>query len=549
MTHETRTSNHAEQSTSTKKTGSHEDPSRRGPITEGTRPDAGDQLIWDTCHRLLFVGKVLSAPKSAIQPFAPFLVAALKYAASVHSGDANDGDHAVAIEAAGAIQLRVGDFVSHRLEGKLGRKPVPFGKQFPVEHWPELLVRIGVGKRKAAQRRAASPSPTKDICPPPVNPDPSRSDTGAFVEPEAGCAPTSIEVPSHTEPGLDDNTFVVHVSKLRKWGEQPRWLIESVWRDAGVGIIGGPPKRNKTWLVLDMAVSVASGTPCLGKFTVGQTGPVLLYLAEDSEQDADERLRALCQSRGLDLDQLAIHFIRAPVFRLDTQADQKRLGDALARLRPKLLVFDPIVRLHRLDENALSQMSPLLGFLRDVQRAHNVAIVLVHHMSKRGSEGDLDGAGLRGSSDFHAWGDTNIYLRQVKKSDDKAVVKIEHRAAASIPAFTIVRTSEPTTHLEVLSEADETDEEGSISGPTISKSSGVKDTIVKVLEVANKPLTRDALRGMVGGRAETVSGALQELKAEGKARQQGREGWVLVRGQPDDLPVGGAEEDNDDDVA
>ncbi|MBU0516022.1 MAG: AAA family ATPase, partial [Proteobacteria bacterium] len=43
--------------------------------------------------------------------------------------------------------------------------------------------------------------------------------------------------------------------------EQPGWLIEDLWADQAVGILGGEPKCCKSFLALDIAVSVASGAP------------------------------------------------------------------------------------------------------------------------------------------------------------------------------------------------------------------------------------------------------------------------------------------------
>ena len=45
--------------------------------------------------------------------------------------------------------------------------------------------------------------------------------------------------------------------------EERRWLIEDLWAEEAVGIVGGEPKCCKSFLALDIAVSVASGTPCL----------------------------------------------------------------------------------------------------------------------------------------------------------------------------------------------------------------------------------------------------------------------------------------------
>ena len=51
--------------------------------------------------------------------------------------------------------------------------------------------------------------------------------------------------------------------------ERPRerqWLIDEPWGDEAVGIVGGEPKCCKSFLALDMAVSVAGGVPCLRRF-------------------------------------------------------------------------------------------------------------------------------------------------------------------------------------------------------------------------------------------------------------------------------------------
>jgi chromosomal replication initiation ATPase DnaA len=57
---------------------------------------------------------------------------------------------------------------------------------------------------------------------------------------------------------------VVQASALEVPTVRHTWLIDQLWADQAVGVIGGGPKLGKSWLALDMAVSIASGTPCLG---------------------------------------------------------------------------------------------------------------------------------------------------------------------------------------------------------------------------------------------------------------------------------------------
>ena len=61
---------------------------------------------------------------------------------------------------------------------------------------------------------------------------------------------------------------VVRVVELPSEELAERWLVEQLWCAQAVGVIGGAPKCAKTWLGLDMALSVATGTPCLGTYAV-----------------------------------------------------------------------------------------------------------------------------------------------------------------------------------------------------------------------------------------------------------------------------------------
>ena len=51
--------------------------------------------------------------------------------------------------------------------------------------------------------------------------------------------------------------------RLAEAPEQRRWLVDQLWSEEAVGIIGGEPKCCKSFLALDLAVAVAAGTPCL----------------------------------------------------------------------------------------------------------------------------------------------------------------------------------------------------------------------------------------------------------------------------------------------
>ncbi len=218
-------------------------------------------------------------------------------------------------------------------------------------------------------------------------------------------------------------TLPVHA--IEKQPPEAKWLVRQIWGTSAVGVIGGAPKSCKSWLGLDLAVSVASGTACLGHFPVEAPGPAVVYLAEDALHAVRDRVAQICKHRGLSLAGLDLHVVTAPSLRLDLERDRHALDQTLTAIKPRLLLLDPLVRLHRLDENSTADISGLLGFLRELNRRHHLALVIVHHMAKRARQ-DL-GQTLRGSSDLHAWTDSACYL--VRRQDQQIRLTVQHRAA------------------------------------------------------------------------------------------------------------------------
>jgi AAA domain len=281
----------------------------------------------------------------------------------------------------------------------------------------------------------------------------------------------------------------------------PSWLIEGLWSAQAVGIIGGEPKCCKSFLALDLAVAVASGTPCLRCFPAGQRGPVLLFAAEDDALVVRRRLEGIAAAAGVDFEGLDVHLITVPALRLDRHDDRQALTATVALLQPKLLVLDPFVRLHCIDENAAAEVAPLLAYLRHLQRDLHTAVALVHH-ARKGAAHERGGQALRGSSEFHAWGDSNLFLRRI---GGQLQLSIEHRAAPGRDWLPLELKAHPPV-LEVVDHQ---------TAPTPAQPS-CRDRIEKVLAEAVEPLSQKQIRNIVRVRTSDVSQALAALVADGR---------------------------------
>lgn len=299
---------------------------------------------------------------------------------------------------------------------------------------------------------------------------------------------------------------VVRAAALASLPVEDRWLIETLWAQSGVGVIGGTPKSNKSWLGLEMAVSVATGKPCLDHFKVPHPGPALIYLAEDAAYVVRDRLDALCAHRRLSIDELDVRVITAPSLRLDLERDIVRLDRTLTAHRPRMLLLDPFVRLHRADENNAQDVSKILDSLRLLQRKHEVAVVVVHHSRKSGSRRQ-HGQALRGSGDLHAWGDSNLYLVHERQ---KLCLTMEHRAAPT-PQPVYLELANNPPHLRIVD-------------PPAQQAPSLQDRVVDELDKAQGPLGRTQLRQRLAVNNKRLGDALVYLEQLGRIERT-PEGW------------------------
>jgi hypothetical protein len=294
-----------------------------------------------------------------------------------------------------------------------------------------------------------------------------------------------------------------------------RWLVNGLWSEEAVGIVGGEPKCCKSFLALDLAIAVAAGVPCLRRYAVPHPGRVLLYAAEDALPIVRRRLEGIAAAAGVELADLDVQVITAPTLRLDLEADRRSLALTVAKLQPRLLILDPFVRLHRIDENASGEVAPLLAYLRELQRRHKLAVLVVHH-AKKGAGRARAGQALRGSSEFHAWGDSNLYLR---REGDALTLTVEHRAAPSQKPMRIelIEAGEALAlHIADRSE------------PPTPAPSSLDERIASALADAAAPLPFGELRSKCRVRSATLYERLAALTATGRIVKSGDGGYRLV---------------------
>jgi AAA domain/RepB DNA-primase N-terminal domain len=217
---------------------------------------------------------------------------------------------------------------------------------------------------------------------------------------------------------------------------EPKWLVEDIWTAGSHGIIGGEPKTSKTTIALGLALAVASGSPFLGRWQVGVSGPVLMVQEENAPWMMQDRMRKLAALMGL-ISTVPVHIrqtgagalgsvsvdLEFPVdlplkllnnygFDLGVEEHREMLEAEVSELSPKLLILDPLYLILPADYNQADSLRPFLKWILELRYKYDMAVAIVHHMAKKREGVGVVRSGQRilGSTILHGFSDSAVFV-------------------------------------------------------------------------------------------------------------------------------------------
>ncbi len=177
----------------------------------------------------------------------------------------------------------------------------------------------------------------------------------------------------------------------------PDWVIEGI-EPGDVGILSAPGGTGKSMFCLSLGASVAGGQPLFGVWQVGNPGDVLYIYAEDKPSTIHRRLKALHQVSPLDasaIDRVHTVCVRSVPPKLMVRGEDRsgiarpqnpELAEIMSRVKrypnPRLIIIDPLIKFHALDENVNTEMEQFLTLMTKMAEELGVAIILTHHVGK-----------------------------------------------------------------------------------------------------------------------------------------------------------------------
>jgi RecA-family ATPase len=218
------------------------------------------------------------------------------------------------------------------------------------------------------------------------------------------------------ESAQNKTSFPLVKDLLNEKLEMPHEIIQNLLYE-GVTILAGKPKLGKSWLMLEFAVAVASGSFFLGTIPVTKSGNVLYCSLEDNKRTFQNRLNIYLQNNRMGHHDVPNNFSYV------TQGTIKKINEGgISQLEqwckqannPCLIIIDTM--------QCLRPKTKQIGYesdyeanqlYRELVDKYGVAIILVHHSRKNDISDDPFDA-ISGSVGLPGSVDTNMVLKRAR---------------------------------------------------------------------------------------------------------------------------------------
>lgn len=319
-----------------------------------------------------------------------------------------------------------------------------------------------------------------------------------------GSAPETLEVVDEVTP-LDWVTFDREHTAVR-------WMVAEIWGESEVGFISGLPKSYKSWIALDLGVSVATGTRFLNAFATRRHN-VLLIQEEDPRPLIQERLAMVGGAKGLlgaepNSDSTFDIWYGLPdnLYIISNQGftinDEwlEQLEQWILQYDIKLVILDPLMMMggENFDEfKAFDVMSKLLKPLKRLRADTQAAVVVVHHHTKASSQGGA--RDMYGSVALWAWEEAALHLTIMGTGKVQAERFSKHDLLVPL-------------NIEI-------GEMSSTWAPKVSKTTTT--SLYDVLSMMEDGATVEELSGFTGMSRDAVTRQLRSMKQDKQVIQSG----------------------------
>lgn len=231
----------------------------------------------------------------------------------------------------------------------------------------------------------------------------------------------------HGNPRLNHlYAHLVDVDGLRNIPPPEPLVAGYLYRDS-LAWLSGKPGHGKSFLAVDLACCVATGTRWHGQLTHPTSrGGRVLYLIAEGAAGLAARVDAWSLAHGRRVAN--VQFLPIPV-QLLSYVDLAAFMDLVADLKPDLLIIDTQARVTvGGEENSSKDMGQFVDALERLRRASGACVLTVHHEARAGDN-------MRGSTALE--GAATTILRASKDGQLVEITNPKQKDAPEQPALTL----------------------------------------------------------------------------------------------------------------
>lgn len=208
-----------------------------------------------------------------------------------------------------------------------------------------------------------------------------RGDNKQFIiAQDIGCK-SFDEWKEYIEGTIDTLPDIVSFADLKELPPLAPELIEGVLRKGHKMLIAGPSKAGKSFMLIELAISIATGQKWLEHKC--SKGKVLYINLEVDGASFYRRIADTAEAMGIKIPSgLDIWNLRG-----ENTYIEHLTPILLRRAKDKgydAIIFDPLYKINKSDENSASEMGEFFNYLDHICKKLNTSIICCHHHSKGG---------------------------------------------------------------------------------------------------------------------------------------------------------------------
>lgn len=336
---------------------------------------------------------------------------------------------------------------------------------------------------------------------------------------------TKLEYSDESENEEKSNSFdVLKIADyVHGYGGSVKWLVSDWLPDSSITFIISPPESYKTWLLLDLAVSVATGLPFLGSYDVNEQGATMIIQQEDSHSGLTERIALIMQQKlGIlpkidgkvwevpSIPDIPVYVHPSRQLRFDNKKVIEELEKQIATIRPKVILIDPLYSTTASADNYMADLANRMMVLKTWRDKYGCSFVIAHHSKKNLDPDSTAREDSWGSQFLNAFLEAGWQIRRNPRLAQNEIVVRRHSKVmgnqSPISLTFDISTQYPMKYIVSARQYEPAQGSGEKSQPAQAM---LLDMIAK------NPMSQAEITEQTGKTRSTVSRQIKQLEAAG----------------------------------